>query len=480
MNFNLAPLLPVLLLSLLAACGGGGSSAPPAAPPPVSTTPARPDWETLQGSCVLGDQLKWLRSFIDESYLWYREVPTNLNMANYSTPPDYFAVLKTPLLTASGRAKDRFHFTYPTEVWNAMSDRGVELSYGVTWARGTNAAGQRVWTVAMVEAGSPAAAADMRRGDLLLTVDGVSITSSTSAGVAALNAGLFPETAGEIHRMVLTRAGQQLTAVLTSQQLELAPVQNVKVIATDGGKVGYLQFNDHNAVAEARLFDAFAGFKAAGVDDLVLDMRYNGGGLLSIAAELAYMIAGPEATRGRAFERLQFNDKMPAVSPQIFPSTALGNVPAALKPGTALPYLGLKRVTVLTTPATCSASEAVVNGLRGADIEVTLIGGETCGKPYAFLPEPNCGTTYFAIQIQGANDKGFGDYADGFQPTCRVADDLGHALGDPAESLLATALSHRANGVCPAVPLRSRAQSALPAGMELVRPDVKSIAILNR
>jgi hypothetical protein len=74
---------------------------------------------------------------------------------------------------------------------------------------------------------------------------------------------------------------------------------------------------------------------------------------------------------------------------------------------------------VLTTAGTCSASEAVINGLRGIDVEVNLIGGETCGKPYAFVPQPNCGTTYFAIQTQGVNNKGFGDYADGFSRPAR-------------------------------------------------------------
>ena len=60
-------------------------------------------------------------------------------------------------------------------------------------------------------------------------------------------------------------------------------------------------------------------------------------------------------------------------------------------------------MTVLTGPDTCSASESVINGLRGVDVEVNLIGGPTCGKPYGFYPQDNCGTTYFAIQFQGVN-----------------------------------------------------------------------------
>jgi hypothetical protein len=215
------------------------------------------------------------------------------------------------------------------------------------------------------------------------------------------------------------------------------------------------------------------------VNDLVLDMRYNGGGYLAIASELAYMIAGPDATKGKIFEQLVANDKTKPRAPGAFLSAATGFVPAQIKPGTVLPYLGLKRVTVLTTPGTCSASESVINSLRGIDVEVNLIGGETCGKPYAFVPASNCGTTYFSIQVQGTNNKGFGDYADGFKPTCNVADDLGHAMGDPAESLLATALSYRANGVCPAAPMRHRGLNGGGA-LQLVRPQVKEISILDR
>jgi hypothetical protein len=127
---------------------------------------------------------------------------------------------------------------------------------------------------------------------------------------------------------------------------------------------------------------------------------------------------------------------------------------------------------------TCSASEAVINGLRGVDVEVTLIGGESCGKPYAFIPASNCGTTYFGIQMQGVNDKGFGDYADGFAPTCRVNDDLSHAQGDPAEGMLAAALGYRSSGACPAVAkaLRSTAAGQLTP----LRPQVQEISIRDR
>jgi carboxyl-terminal processing protease len=104
---------------------------------------------------------------------------------------------------------------------------------------------------------------------------------------------------------------------------------------------------------------------------------------------------------------------------------------------------------------------------------VLQIGSTTCGKPYGFYPQDNCGTTYFSIQLKGINDQGFGDYPDGFSPAnatgpvgvqmpgCAVADDLDHALGDPKEARLAAALGYVATGTCPAA---SAVPTAVPEG----------------
>jgi len=507
MNIKLYPAFTATLaaLFLLSGCGGGGGGSGAAtggasaggATGSGSATDTRSDYLKLAASCqrprsgvsaagvrfadrqgTLTDELKWVRSFVDESYLWYKEVPTNLRQDSYRSPVDYFADLKTSAVTASGRPKDQFHFTYDTAEWEAMSVSGVELGYGINWSSTAEDVYPRVWRVALVEPGSPAARAGVQRGDTLQSVDGVSISDTTSYGTNVLNTGLFPQAAGSTHRFILVRGGATVDVQLVAANLALQPVANVKVIDTPTGKVGYLLFNDHNAVAETQLIAAINTLKAANVTDVVLDMRYNGGGYLDLASELAYMIAGPAPTTGKVFERLQFNDKIPAVAPLAFLASAAGfpsPVPTAV--GTALPYLGLKRVTMLTTPGTCSASEAVVNGLRGVDVEVNLIGGETCGKPYGFTPEDNCGTTYFAVQFQGVNDKGFGDYANGFQPTCRVNDDLERPVGDTGEGMLSAALSYRASGFCPAT--ASRFAAGTSSALRPVRAAVKQIAIVK-
>lgn len=505
------PLALATMLALSACGGGGGNSSTSSAPQsgntgtavtPGVSTDTRPDMVKLAASCQqprsgfsaagvrypdrqgsLSDEMKWVRSFVDETYLWYREVPASVRAENYRTPVDYFEALKTPAITASGRPKDQFRFTYTTAEWEAMSYSGVELGYGVSWSSTGENVYPRVWRVTMVEPGSPAASAGVVRGDTLVAVDGVSISDQSSSGIDVLNAGLFPQSAGASHRFTFNRNnGSTYTASFAARSLSVQPVQNVKVIDTPTGKVGYLLFNDHNAVAEGQLIAAINTLKAANVNDVVLDMRYNGGGYLALASELAYMIAGPGPTTGKVFERVIYNDKATPQQPLGFLASAAG-LPApasvATTAGTVLPHLGLRRVTMLTSPGTCSASESVINGLRGVDVEVNLIGGETCGKPYGFTPQDNCGTTYFAVQFQGVNAKGFGDYADGFQPTCRVSDDLSRPLGDTQEGMLSAALSYRSNGVCTAS--AQRFASGTPAApLRLVRPVVKEAAILQR
>ncbi|MED5614464.1 S41 family peptidase [Janthinobacterium sp. P210005] len=490
--------LAVPLVLLLSACGGGGggSDSAPVVPPVTPAGPAAlvasstvenrcaaPRGSSIDKPGTLLDELTWVRSWIDETYLWYREVPTTYQAQSFATPVAYFDVLKTTAMTASGKPKDQFHFTLPTTEWEA-SLNGVELGYGMLLAL-TRSTPPRKAVISIVEPGSPAALAGLRRGDVLQTIDGVDfVNAPDAASVAILNAGLFPKAQGA-HTLGLSRNGAPLSVSLTAVDVSTSAVQNERIIDTPTGKVGYLTFNTHNNVAERQLVETMARFQAAGISDLVLDVRYNGGGYLDVASELAYMIAGPQVTAGKTFEQVLFNDKTRPEAPVPFHAQSQG-FPAQnpLAKGTPLPSLGLKRVTLLTTGNTCSASEAIINGLRGVDVQVNLIGGTTCGKPYGFYPAPNCGTTYFAVQFQGVNAKGFGDFADGMAPTCDVADDYQHALGDAAEGMLAAALRYRSSGSCTpamgATRLLSSMESPADTTARLLRPSYKEIAIRRR
>ena len=514
----------VVAASTLAACGGGGGQIgvnpptnPPVTPAPTNPAPytpgqantgADPDVATLgnafdtywnycakprtgtdpytgkaypdkQGS--LRDELTFLRAWTHQYYLWYNEIPTDFKMADFTDPVTYFDKLKTPLTTASGAPKDKFHFTYESAEWDKLSTEGIELGYGVTWTS-SGATAPRVWNATIVEAGSPAEIAGLRRGDRLTVVDGVDFINATDeASVAKINAGLFPAVANETHSFTVTRGTTSIPVTLAAKEVTARSVKNVTTFDIAGGRrVGYLTFENHNAVAERQLIEAFNQLKTSNVNDLVIDMRYNGGGLLYVAAELAYMVAGPNSN-GKVFESLSYNGKVQTTASDTvrFSPSAYGfDAPNKIAAGTALPTLSLPRVTILTTEGTCSASEAVINALRGVDVQVDVVGSQTCGKPYGFTPVPNCGTTYFSIEFKGVNAKGFGDYADGFTPTCRVADDLSHELGDRNEALLAAALTHRATGSCPATPSATAMSLAQPK--TLVRKNVSELKIYSR
>jgi len=481
----------------LSGCGGGGGSATPTNPgsgtggsgtgisyqagvysneagyqnycaaPRSGKSPYTGQTYPDRSGSLLHEQL-WVRSWNYRTYLWYRELP-DINPAGYTTPEDYFDDLKTSGLSETGNAKDKFHFWEDTASYEKSTVAGVDAGYGITWAILASKPPRDV-RIADTSSGSPAAAAGLQRGDVILAVDGVDVVNENSeAGVDSINAGLFPSATGQTHQLLVRRQnGQQLTVSLVSADVASQPVRNTQILSNSkGGRLGYLQFDSFIAPAQADLISAMKQFSNAGLDEVILDMRYNGGGLLALASQIGYMAAGPNIIQNRNFASMQFNDKYPttdpitgeSLSPTPFYSREI-DYSAGRFTNTNLPALGLKRLYVLTSARTCSASEALINGLRGVDLEVVLIGKQTCGKPYGFYPTDNCGVTYFTVQFRTVNAKGFGDYADGLIPAavpalnaevkgCVVADDFSKALGDPTEGQLAGALYYSANSSCP-------------------------------
>ena len=458
----------------------------------LCSTPRIGNFPDRPGTFV--DENNWLRSWSNDLYLWYDEI-VDVDPVLHPTP-QYFQLMKTFATTPSGADRDRFHFTYPTEQWEQLSQSGVSAGYGAAFAILARRPPRDV-RVAYTEPDSPASRADLRRGARILAADGADVTYGSAA---VLNAAFFPAGIGETHEFEIRDLGADTprTITLTSAAITSDPVQHDRMIETDTGTVAYMLFNDHIATAERELFDAVSEFERAGVDDLVLDLRYNGGGYLAIASQMAYMIGGA-TTAGQTFDELRFNDKHRTLNP--FTGRTLAPTPFydttlgfSIASGSPLPTLNLTRVFVLTGGGTCSASETIINSLRGIELEVVQIGATTCGKPYGFYPADNCGTTYFSIHFQGVNAKGFGDYPDGFSPKntagvegvpvagCVVGDDFEHALGDVGEARLAAALQYRLDATCPAsAALRSAkpvAGSSLPPATDAIVP--KSIWLQNR
>jgi carboxyl-terminal processing protease len=501
----------VLALGLvLAGCsggGGGGGGGSSVAPPPPPPPPSGPDYtpgvyepaSTFKDQCEtprtgldlednpfpdkqgsLIEELFWLRSWTEETYLWNDEVEDQ-NPYDFEEEPeptlDFFEILRTFETTASGKDKDDFHFSQPTEEFLKQRNSEPVSGYGARIVAFSSSP-PRDYRILYTEPNSPASSeidgrAAWERGMRILSVDGVDLVNGgdNQGDLDILNAGLFPADPGkETDFGVRYSDGVERSVTITSADVAPSPVNQLEVLDVDGEKVGYVFFNTFSPFqSEEDLFDAFTTLSDEGVSDVIIDLRYNGGGLLAVAAQLGYMVAGEQSVQGQAFEKLRFNNGTTGIDPvtgqpnQPIPFIDEG-VGFTVNEGTPLPTVGLDRVFILSTGSTCSASEAVINALRGIDVEVILIGDTTCGKPFGFFPTDNCGTTFYTIQFQGVNDKDFGDFADGFIPAnsneqfgvevpgCQVEDDLDFLLGETDEPLLAAALRYREDGTCPTPP----------------------------
>jgi C-terminal processing protease CtpA/Prc len=453
------------LAALLSACGGGGGnpgacvsgSAAVCAGEEASSPAQAATSDEVAGICTPEAMKQFTRAYLNESYLWYAEMPS-VNAASYSRVDDYFYSLLTRQLDATGQYKDRFSFIASTQDADSLLT-GNNIGYGVRWE--TDAQGRL--RVAFVDAGSPALSAGLARGGELVELQ-------------TPGASWFPNAPATISFVYRTApAAATRTVTLASAAMQEDPLPLVQTLTSPAGrKVAYLLFNAHTTGAQDRLIPAIQAAQAAGVQDVVLDLRYNGGGYLYTALTLSSMLAGSTAD-GQVFEQLRFNDKRAAetdASALRF-SGSLQVAETSFPEGTPLPRLALPRVFVLAGAGTCSASESVVNSLRGVGIEVVIIGKATCGKPYGFSRRDNCGLSYFPIEFQGVNAKGFGDYASGFMPTCNLADDFEHALGAPAERLLSAALVYADTGACPAP------GASAPMSSPLLAPQLQQQPLLR-
>lgn len=444
-------------------------------------------YDDVQGETL--DENNWLRSWSNETYLWYDEIPDQ-NPANFSDPVTYFHTLKTSRADALGNAIDNFHFTEDSELWSANSTAGVLWGYGALWIETSSSVPYEL-TIAYVEPGSPADEAGWERGDTVDEVNGVPYEEdvSTVEDFVSLFDGLYPSALTSTNEFrIRKRSGSYINTTVTASAVAYSPVPKVETLSDNGDKVGYMVFNDHTEVSEVYLWNAFNSLASENIDDLVIDLRYNTGGLLYIASQVAYMIAGSQ-TNDEVFLQYRYNDQYSTTDPWGFPVTATPFYNALSDnysdTNEFLPTLDLSRVFVLTTSNTCSASEAIMNGLRGIDVEVIQIGTSTCGKPYGFVPQDNCGTTYFTLQFQSENAKGFGDFQSGFAPQnarvagsvelpgCYVADDFDNDLGDPNEDMLKAALDYRTNDRCPSSLIVGSSKSSVIQSEKLLLPPWK-------
>jgi len=441
----LRKLFSLSLLAALAACGGGSSD---------------DGSNNASATCSVSTAKTQLRNYMRSDYFWNAEVKSLLDsdMPYVQAGTNVEAYFNALLWTPTRGGKDRYSFMYTAADYSAAVNAET-TGFGVYWSWASSG-GSKVARALYVEPGSPGEVAGIARGDTLVEVNGAAFIygSVTQSQIDAL----YPPKAGTLTTLTLKPvSGATKTLRLSSKLVEESPVLLSKtLVATDGKKVGYLVFNTFMAQKGlAQLQAAFRQFKADGVSDLVLDLRYNGGGSLEIARALAGMIGG-EAVRSKTFYRLIHNANRTADN-----QTMTFNVDADPSAN-----LGLSRLFVLTGSGSASASEAVIYGLKPF-IPVIQIGEKTYGKPVGMYATEMCGNYYFAINFEGVNAKNEGAYYSGIAPTCAVADDLNHAFGDHGEALLAGALAYREKGACAAAAVANGAAQSVADKMEPLRDN---------
>lgn len=419
------------LTLILSACGGSGGT---------GSSSSGVGYSSAGGdTCSVAQQKSWTHDFMAFEYYWNAQVQTQLGnsalQATSSSVSNYFnALLWAPALGG----KDRYSFIMSSDEYTQAA-AGEEVGFGVDWGWYASGGVSRL-RAHYVESGSPAALAGVQRGDTLQSVNGAAFVAGSYTQTQW--DALFPSRSGVSTSLSLTTVtGSARNAVLTATAVNENPVLLSKIMTgADGKPVAYVVFNSFMSTKGLdQLVAAFRQFKQAGIQDLILDLRYNGGGLLDIASKLAGLIAG-DAVSDKVFYRLVHNSNRSGWNQAMYFNTTTA----------ADATLGLKRVFVLTDHGTASASEAVINGLKPF-VSVIQIGQTSYGKPTGMYGTPNCGNYYFAINFEGFNAKGEGGYYDGLAPTCAVADDLVHALGDGQEAMLAGALAYRISGQCPAL-----------------------------
>lgn len=469
------PVSALILAALLSSCGGGGDGGGAGSAPSstATTTPAPTPPPTGAGTCSLQDRQNWAAAQLDEWYLFPELLPVSLSAAGFGTVDDYLDAL-----TANARAqrKDRY-FTYLTSIREeeAYYESGAVAGLGVRLA--SDAASGRVLVSEAFE-GAPALAAGIDRGTEILAI-GTSASDLrpvaellAAGGGNAVSRALGPDTAGTARVLRVADAGGTREVTVAKATYALTPVSaryGARIIEDGGRRVGYLNLRTFIETADPALRDAFASFRAAGITELIVDFRYNGGGLLSIA-ELMGDLLGANRSGADIFSRTSFrpskaaNDETRPFAPQ----------PQSIAPG---------RIAFIGTGGTASASELVANAMipyLGAN--AGLIGANTFGKPVGqiALDRAQCDDRLRVVAFATQNRDRQGEYYNGLatvmRASCRASDDLAYPLGDPREASVRAALDYLAGRPCSTIAsagreLSARSVRSLGGGRELITPD---------
>lgn len=418
--------------------GSGGGSGDAILPPVVGDT----SYHQAPLSCQFDDMKSWVHEGMLDYYLFADQVDKDADLDDYDSLEDLIIDLRVA-------PNDTFSYITDEQSHTARFDEGETVGFG--WVLERSATDELYFK--MVEKNSPLAAAGFSRGERLVSINDVRAIDFFQQAGSERDALLSSEDNGASARLTVeSPLGVSRTRTVSKARYDLETVLDARVIEHGSLNVAYLHFYQFLNTSSVELAQAFQTLSSSDVNELVLDMRYNFGGKVNIATELASYIIGRGNT-SKTFTTYQANDNYPDHSY----SLNFVNHEAALN---------LDRVFVLQTDDTCSAAELVVNGLR-PHMEVITVGGSSCGKPYASVPNAACTKIMNAIELEAVNADGVGGYYNGIPADCVVSDNVFQALGSTGENLLSTALDFMDSGACPSASTRAKSTTRpLPAALQ--------------
>lgn len=391
------------------------------------------DEETVVVSAEALNTNKWIKENMEVFYLWNNRLP-GIDETQEPDPTEYFDKL---LYTT----EDKWSWITDDYASLAAEYAGTPVTYGVdaTPMYTSSAQTSICFVVNFVYSGSAAEVAGLKRGDIILNLNGSAITldnymtfySSTTMTVqlADLSGG----------SLVLNGTSYSLTAKVTTTD----PAIYHKVLENGGKKIGYLVYVEFVAGTRNaflyQLDDIFQEFKSEGITDLVVDLRYNPGGEIGTAAYLASAIAPVNVVANKEkLVKLNYNTDYQAWLEQNYPDELYYNLTDTTT------NLNLSKVYFLTTGGTASASELIICGLEPY-MGVVQIGEPTYGKYTGMyvIADDNEEWCMLPVVMKYSNVEGFTDFVEGLEPDYSVTDypQLGYQFGDTDDPMLAKAIS---------------------------------------
>jgi C-terminal processing protease CtpA/Prc len=357
-------------------------------------------------------------NLMKEWYLWYDQIP-DIDPGNYDNPDAILNEIKVD--------KDRWSYITTVEQFEQYYQEGAYIGYGYgqKWDKDNNL------RITFVFDDSPLKKKNIHRGWIIREINGTKINPSVD-----LSSILGADEVGVSNNFLLeSPEGNTVDTSFAKEKISMNTVLHSSVIEHNGNKTGYLVINSFIEKTSDELYEAFSKFSSQNISNIVIDLRYNGGGMLSKARETADYVIGNE-NLGKIFTQIMHNDKKEDENNQYkFKEDSLKlswNFPA---------------LYFITTQGTASASEALINGMEPFNT-VHIIGQNSHGKPvgmyafydnqekYAFLP--------VCFRVANANEES--DYYTGLGVDMEATDDITVPFGSNEEDCLYQALYHIENG----------------------------------